>query len=311
MALTTGTATDYHDLLDKLRLWLTGTAGWTQLAWTAPASLTDTATLWVRGPGAGPDRQVFVGIQSRNDTTQPAYGWAVRGAIGYDSGLGFGQQQGSSNEVFFNTWQNSIPYWFYANDRRFIVVAKVSTVYVPMYAGFMLPFALPSEYPFPLYIAGNYQSLKPADYTNSANRFLTDPGTGSAFYRRRTSSSWHPVWHHLASGSDTYLEEGNHTTRGFLWPMAVPRNNSNAGDDWSMHGFTWLRPNINGEMPIWQSHLIDFGSQVLAGALDGVFATPGFDRASEQVVTAGGRTFRLFQNIYRSTGRDFMAIEEI
>ena len=86
MAFTTATATDYHDLLDQLRLWLVGTVGWTQLEWTPPATITDTAQLHIRGPGAGAGRETFVNIQSRVDLGFPAYGWAVSGSTGFLSG---------------------------------------------------------------------------------------------------------------------------------------------------------------------------------------------------------------------------------
>lgn len=401
MAFTTGTATDYHNLLDKLRLWLTGvgeagtptfsgtgtgtmtnvsassssvtetwtmtctatatdggtfsvsgsvsgakadaTVGiaydngliaftindgttdfalndqftvevtgnsnqWTQLRWTAPATITDTAELWVRGPGAGPDRRVIVGIQTGVNTALPAYGWELRGAISFDSTMSFSQQNGISPGSWFNTWNNSIPYWFYANDRRFIVVTQVSTSYVCMYAGFFLPFALPSEYPFPLFIAGNKRDLDVYDANVTHNRMFSDPGVGSAHYRRRSTGDWREANNHESGTGNTSL-----TANGAaLWPYRATRVDTSAdGGDWTYYGLFKLRPNANGEAPLWQCHIIDDVAETVAGALDGVFASTGFDRSTGQALSANGRSFRMFQNVFRSTPRDFIFVEEI
>lgn len=311
MAFTTGTATDYHDLLDQLRLWLTGTVGWTQLRWNAPASLTDTAELWLRGPGAGPERRVNIGIRTGANTSKPAYGWEVRGSIAFDSGVAYNQQNGVSPGSWFNLWQNSIPFWFYANDRRFIVVAKVSSTYIPMYAGFFLPFALPSEYAFPLLIGTNYRSLQTFDFDNSGNRFFIDPGLDSCFFRRRTVADWRAIENNTNSDNDN-SDPGPSNAEARMWPQSTTVTAVRASfTSWQTSGLAGLRPNALGESPLWQCHILDRDDNVMPGALDGVFATPGFNRATEQVITSSGRTFRLFQNIFRSTGRDFMAIEEI
>lgn len=309
MAFTTGTATDYHDLLDKLRLWLTGTAGWTQLNWVAPTVITDTAQLNIRGPGAGPDRQSFINIQSRNNPGAGAYGWAIRASTDFDIGEPWGGQESESPEVFFNTWENSIPYWFYANDRRFIVVAKVSSSYVSCYAGMYLPFALPSEHAFPLYVGGNYPVLAAHDESDARNRFIADPGDGAAYYRPRLNDTWQKLANHFESTSATSIAGGDDPV---LWPFRTSRADStDSENDWSQDGLSDLRPNVAGELPMWQCHIIDPQQQGMPGALDAVFATGGFGRSSEQTMTSGGRTFRLFQNINRSTERDFMAIEEL
>lgn len=309
MAFTTGTATHQNDLLDKLRLWLTGTAGWTQLAWTAGATVNDQSTLSIRGPGAGANRETFVNVQSRINQGAGAFGWAIRGAVAYDSGQPWASQPETSEEVFLNLWNQSTPYWFYANDRRFIVVAKVSTAYLSCYAGMFLPFALPTEYPFPLYIGASYPTLAPYSQANARNRFIADPGDGAAYYKPRGSSGWKKMRNHVDSGS-AYAVSGG--TDPVIWPHRVPRaSGSSSNDEWNIDGLLDLRPNVQGELPQWQCHIIDPQSAIVPGMLDGVFAAPGFGRSSEQTITAGGRTWRLFQNVFRSTGRDFMAIEVI
>lgn len=49
-------------------------------------------------------------------------------------------------------------YWFVANGRRFIIVAKVKQYYLSMYCGFMLQFGTDLENPYPVYIGGSHNN---------------------------------------------------------------------------------------------------------------------------------------------------------
>lgn len=308
MPFTTGTATDYHDLLDKLRIYLVA-QGWTQLAWTAPGSLTAIGTLSVRGTGSGAGNEVFINIQSNNRPADNSYGWKVRGATGYAAAVAWGAQANESPEVFYNLWPNTLDYWFYVNNRRFIVVAQIGVVYVSMYAGFFLPFALPAEYPFPLYIAGNMNALQEYNYGNAHSRFFVDPGINAAYYRRRLTGTWAALRNHSTSANldDCFNENSVH-----MWPFRCGR--ADTDDDqtrWEYTAFQNMKPNLNGELAMFTPHIIDSYTQIISGALDGAYVTGGFNRVPEQAVTFGARNFRLFPNIFRSRPKDFMAIEEL
>jgi hypothetical protein len=311
MSYTSGTATDYHDLLNTMRTWLTGTCGWTQLKWTAPASLTDTAELWLEAPGAGAGKRVYVGFRSINVAADGMYSWETVGATAYSTSFAFDGQAGESGSTFFNLWQNSIDYWMYANDRRVIVVAKVSSYYMSMYAGFFLPFATPDEFTQPLYIGASSATLLLYSSSNSGSRMMCDPGLGAAYYRKRSSGTWSAVGNHTAQNNTAYLPTYS-TSRHIIWPYRVARSSGSSygSKDWNaLNGLARLRPNAAGEMPLFQSHIIDTSGLEVVGALDGVFAAPGFGRTSEQTLTMDTRTFRLFQNCGRATARDFFAVE--
>ena len=220
----------------------------------------------------------------------------------------FAEQAGSSPHVYFNTWQDDIPYWFYANSRRAIIGAKVNTSYVTLYAGLFLPFALPTEYLKPFFICGNYPELATHDVANARNRMIADPGEGCAYYLNINASEWLQVENHDSSAAETSFERGS---VAFMWPhrtAIVPASGSSSG--WTANGFLKIRPNLFGEMPNWRCIIFDLQNQFAAGVLEGVYAAAGFNRVSEQEITAGAKTLRLFQNIFRSTARDFLAIEE-
>ncbi len=311
MPFTTGTSDNQNDLLLDLKTWLTGLGGgnaWTQLAWTAGATPTDIARLHIRAPGAGTGKEVFINIQTRNDPSLGAYAWAVSGAIGYDSNAAWGAQPEEGSEAIATHWENSIDYWFYANTRRVIVVAKISSSYIPLYAGFYLPFATPDEHHFPLFIGGNYPVLASYSVANTRNRFFVDPGSGAAYYKPRGSSTWRAVENHY-TGDGAVNPNGG--TNAVMWPHRVPKANPSVSDDWNKLGISSLRPNEDGELPAWTPHIIDPARTDMPGALDGVLVVPGFGRSSEQTTVIDGITYRLFQNISRSTERDFLAIAEV
>ena len=307
MAIETGTATDYKDLLTKLKTFLLA-QGWTINSFAAGATLTDLGHLYVTGPGSPGGQQPNVSIQTENDTTANAYAWKICAHTQYDAAAAFGEQPFNSPFHYFSLWPNAIDYRFYVNDRRFIVIAKIGTVYLSMYAGFFLPFALPDEYPYPYFIGATVKDLRAYNSANAMSRSFCDPGDSAASYLRRLEMNWGTFRHCSNSGSIDSYSAGENCV---VWPYRVfavdtdYRSGSLANEIFQM-----LRPNADGKMPLWQCHLLDSIGGVCAGMLDGVYATGGFNRVAEQIVSDGGTDYRLFQNTFRTRPKDFFAIEE-
>jgi len=391
MAFTSGTSTDYLDLLADFRTWITGTAGWTENSYTAshleaktvdsiaaggsgyavddtitltggtftvavvltvtsvssgavtgvdittagnytvvpgnPVSQGSTsgsgtgatfnlsfgdsaAVLELEGPGNGASARVYVNIQTYWDGVGGIYSWRLVGATGWASGVDHLSQQGAGGLCYLNLWDASIDYWFYANDRRFIIVAQVSTNYMSCYCGFGSPNALPTEYPFPLVMIASYDTPQLPGLANAANSFIADPGEGAAHYRKRSAETWAEIKNHTKSATDSQPANG---ARAFVWPhkTGVAQSGGTDGNtNWSNGAFLSMRPNFEDEMPLFQCHVIDTDDEMLVVALEGVFSTGGFNRSVEQVVTVSAQDYRLFQRVFRSSARDFMAIEE-
>lgn len=104
-ATATGTATDYNDLLDQLKTFLTTDAGLTgavpSQAWTVNKDDTTTNPneryLYLEGPGLNATDTIFVNIRRYNDTVSAQYhNWELRGAIGFDTNEPFTNQPGIS-----------------------------------------------------------------------------------------------------------------------------------------------------------------------------------------------------------------------
>lgn len=245
----------------------------------------------------------------KEDTVNGYYGFQIRCAPDFDANRDFDNQPSTSPGPFFNLWDNPMTFWVYANTRRVIIVAKVNTSYVSMYAGMFLPFSTPEEYPFPLYIGGNYGLFAEYDRQNSGNRMIASPGNQSAFCRKRDNPNWKEV-----SNFDYSVSEKNRIIDSSqcvsLWPGSTAEgwHGSNA---WTGVNFLNFKPTLTGEFPAFPAHLFDRGTGELIGALDGVFNTPGFDRVSEQEVFFGNLRYRIFQDIFRTSANNYMAIQEI
>lgn len=308
MAFTTGTVTDYKDLLSDLKDFLEAN-DWTIEAFSLGATMTDLASLVVTGPGIVGGQQPHISIATEANTGLNAYGWRVTGHPGYDSGLPFGGQINNGPIHYYLLWPNEMDYWFYVNDRRFIVVAKIGTYYMSMYAGFFLPYALPTEYPFPIFVGATASTLQVYNLNNSMIRSFCDPSQNAASYYRREGLTWGGLLnsYNATNAIDSYGSHGVPT----IWPY---RTNVVDGDlntsDQAWGFFRNLRPLANGKMPMWQVHIIDPVEAVVAGVLDGVFATGGFNRAPEQIVTVDAQDYRLFISGGVNDPKHYFAVEE-
>lgn len=309
MAFTTGSATHHNDLLDKLRLYLVA-QGWTVDDYTAGATPTDVAFLAVTGPGSLGGEQPKVSIQTAFNTGTNAYAWAVGAYPQYDDALPFGLQVLNSPLAYLLLWNGTIDYWFYVNDRRFIVVAKIGTHYMSLYAGFFLPFALPDEYRFPYYVGASHVSLQPYNLNNAGVRSFADPGRGAAYYMRRAGADWGG----FANAENTFnvLDAFAGQSGPVVWPYrgfsAEGRFESTTDIAWSF--LQRMRPLANGRMPMWQCTIMDSTDRAVQGILDGVFATSGFGRVPEQLVTVGADDYRLFISASKDTPKHYFAVEE-
>lgn len=309
MAFTSGTATDYIDLLDQLHTYLLA-QGWTIDDFNLGATVTDISDLAVTAPGAVGMQQPKFAIQTYNDTTDNAYTWKLTGYPVYDPTKLYGEQSNTSPDVHFCLHANTLDYWFYVNDTRLIVIAKIGVYYMSMYAGFFLPYALPAEYPFPYFIGATNRQPQPYNYDNSGHRSFCDPGYAAAYYMNRESA----VWTAFANSyeADNTIDNIGTWIGGTVWPYRSPYSGTSNSFffDQAPAFFEKMRPLIGGNMPIFNCQLIDASERAVVGMLDGVFATGGFNRIPEQVLTVGPDTYMLFININRSVPKGFFAILE-
>ena len=324
MAYTTGTAANNYDLLVQLKNWLTGTCGWTLLNFTDDAGAATSgpgSVVNLQGPGGGSTQEVFLNIRTVTNTALSCYSWEFNNALSYSSSALFTNQLGTCGSTFLNLWNSGMTYWFFANNRRVIVVAKTSTVYVSMYAGMFLPWANPSQFAFPLYCAGDWNQITPWTQQISGRRMMCDPAQG---YVRSQLGIWLPLQNeNLSSSTNDAARQDATGNWAKVWPwsaggMYYSGISSDTRDSWDASGgasstgggLDGLVPTAQGEHFLWPS-MIWHGAGPQLGVLDGVYCLGGVGLSSEAAVTIGSRNFLVFQNVHRNSGNDFFAVEEI
>ena len=249
------------------------TAGqaWDQLTWDGGRELQ------IEGKGVGGNDQIFMGIQIVDNLTAPYYNWSLRAADGYLPANDYASQPNASNNTYMLCWNDVTPYWFIANGRRFIIVAKSNTAYHSLYGGLYLPYATPREWPYPVMISGS-SPYSNHNYTSSdaRDRSIVNPSQNACYVRYIDGT-----WSNFGNISYNY---GNWIGGNNLWPgySSVMRS---------------LAMGEDGSMPLYPVILDmnDHGGNV-CGELQGVFQVPGIGNVSENTVTIGGVTYVVFQS---------------
>lgn len=309
MAVYTGTSTSYKDLLDDVRGHLV-TSGWTVDSYVTNVGLTTQDTLYIRGPGSTVTEDVHILIRTNANSTLGIWNWEIRGAIGYDSTLSFINQPGVSPSTFALLWENSIPYWLYVSNRRFILVAKVAATYHAIYAGFFAPFATPAAYPYPLYIAADYYKQDIYTITDSAYRNFADPGEDAA-YVRNPDGTWGTIANHeiFVGDVDRFLSSADGQFR--MWPYTSGAGFSSQKSTLNGLEYRSLQNVANSNLVI---PLHVFGNAInsgVIGVLEGAYYVPGFGVSPEQTTTIGADTYRIFPNINRTSYNHYFAVREV
>lgn len=298
MAYEIGTATNFSDLATKLVTFLTTVLPVGQ-RWTVMRDNVESGydrNLILRGPGLAGTDQIFVLIGLYKNVGSDYYNWEIRGATGYNSGDIWLNQPGISSPAYLTLWNSSIPYWFVGNGRRFIVEAKISTVYVTAYGGFIIPHGLPNEYPYPLFIGANHrtQAIRWSDASASAKCFwsgCTSSLTSATGYLRLPGGAWKDFGSHSTGGDSS----GSSSTAGKMWPYGYdPENTEKVFGSTTEYSL----------LPIVLYSTADGGN--IYGELDGVYHISGFQNATENTTTVAGVTHVTFQNVHR-TARQWYA----
>lgn len=247
--------------------------------------------LYLQGPGLAGTDEVHMVIENDVNATEDYYNLNFKGMIDYNSveHLAPNNQPGISGMCSMQFWDDDITYWVIADGRRFILLAKVSTVYQSGYFGFYLPYATPGQLPYPIIIGGTYSTTGLRWSSESVNhRGVFDPATNNVRLRK-INGNWLSIRNKYQSGASEITEY-----------------KSNIGP-WNSN--QTVRENIDGSYAIEASEIYsdDDGGNVF-GSLDGIFWISGFSNASENALTIGGDEYIVIQNVFRTGFSDYMAV---
>jgi hypothetical protein len=305
MAWTSGIALHTRDLLDRLRVFLTTDLlpieqRWVALRFSVTAT---TQELILKAPGLAGADEIFGGVRSDDNATAGTSVWELNGFIGYNPLAPFYAQPGAiaGPLPMLSLWNAAIPYWFVADGRRVMVVAKISTVYEAMHLGFILPYATPGQYPYPLLIGGSMTGQRGRHYsvTGANHRHFVDPGEetqsnpNTACLLRGVSGAWLPYQNVTGAGTETRYDG----PRG-IWPT----NHAALGA---------VREAPDGRYVLTPLVLAQYNAVAdhdLLGELDGATWISGFNNAAENLIQVGGVDHLVVQNVYRTGVRDYWAL---
>lgn len=268
---------------------------WFEEAWVpsyASSSVAEDRMFFIRGPGLAGQDAIHVQLYTHRNEVSDWYNWRINGAAGFnpDASPLYGGQPGydGGSVTAMMLWNQTLPYWFIANGRRFIIVAKISTVYQSCYGGFILPYGLPSEYPYPLAIGGSFNGN--ARWSNDSPDHLNWTNPNSTLRLRQPDGNWLTFENYYNSGN-TAARRTSHN----VWPTAAMNN---------------PRPSIDGAYSLnpLVLHSSGQGGNVY-GEFQGVRRVSGYANASENTQQVGDSTWLVVQDGFRTGVDNYFAIE--
>ena len=286
---------------------------------------------------AGAD-EIFTGIRTEYDVTNDWYNLFLNGYSGFDP----------TNQDFFRLpgalpslangdssvsvipmvpcWNQNMTYWFAASGRSFRLGLKVSTSFEGAYLGFLLPYATPTQYPYPLVVAG---SLVPTDAnrttawrysytnyfhsvfptasnasiyaeTNSGTLVVKEPsGTWRQCGNRGSSSDANFISRNEVGLTYPYLPSGPY---GGVWPNCTFSLSSSEGSlpqGTLINGGYMLEPIIP---------FLIFPERLVLGELEGVTVISGLGNAAENTLVNNGVNYVVLQNVGRTESNEYWAM---
>ena len=279
--------------------------------------------LYLMGVGTAGADEILTCLRTYYDTGDDYHNWKMAGMTGYSASVDLSLQPGVTQGRLprMLLWNDFIEYWFIANGRRYIVVAKVSSVYECMYAGFILPFGLPTQFPYPLAIGGSAVPTTVAlDHRYSSiasnHRAFTNPFGGSASVIPQgtfdtTTSTYANTLKFLQGTSWVgFKNKTSPTSYGMtnvVWPYCSGIWSPTFYNDFSL----LLRENIDGSYPVFPLvPIVHSPNNGIAGELQGCFAVPGIGGiAAEDTFTISGDTYVAFPCVPNAGRSDFWALK--
>lgn len=213
------------------------------------------------------------------------------------------------------TKTTGIAYWLVVNGGRYILVCRVSGVYLAAYSGFILPHEVPADYPWPMAVGAVYDvaTTRWDLSTEGGFRNFWDPGTSSnSILTPGCLSVMQPngAWREFANRANSGGSEGaasNHDSaqRGLTWPYAFQAASST-------QQVAFFRDCLDGSLPLLPVILaitphVGFAGAVL-GEFDGVYAMNGFGNTAEALTRDGAVDVLSVPNAFRTSRQHWAGI---
>ena len=142
----------HYNLLSRIEELVTASGeGWTQMRYDTSG---DNHELILKGEGLTGSEEIYVGFRTYQDAGADYYNIVAAAFTGYVSGDNFDDQpQALLSGV--PAHNQRIDYWLSWNEQHIKMGLKVGTpVYESAYVGKFLPYARPSQFPYPIICGG-------------------------------------------------------------------------------------------------------------------------------------------------------------
>lgn len=267
---TTGIA--HKELLLRIQA-LAELNGWTTLRYKTDDPVSH--ELILQGEGLAGTDEIFIGFRTYDNVAADYYNIAVAGFTGYVAGNAWAAQPGIF-ESGIPAHNQRIDYWLQVNARRINLGLKIGTpVYTSGGAGFFLPYCLPSQYPYPLYVAGMFNGAEAKRYSDPVMS-MPWKGNRANFRMRWFDGTWKQ-------------------------PRTVPWDTPYVG------GSTSQLRDTNGQYPVLPVQLYDTTPNIY-GVLDGIGYVSNFNNTVESTVSAAGDDWLCLQDVGRTSFNDYFAM---
>lgn len=236
--------------------------------------------LIMKAPGLTGLEEIYIGLRTYHSVASDYYNVLAGVFTGYVPGNTFDTQPGAFL-AGCPAHNNRIDYWLTMNGQRIALAMKVGTpVYEHVYLGKFLPYARPSQYPYPVICGGTLVGAAATRFSESTHDFYLR-GAASARMGLRTPGGWISPWCYPwgnafltgTSASSTQLQARDTETQYPLLPVELHDNSAN-----------------------------------LYGQLDGIFHVSGFNNAVENTLTIGSDDYVVMQSVARTGHTDYYAM---
>ncbi|QIQ65831.1 virion structural protein [Pseudomonas phage Epa38] len=282
--------------------------------------------------------EIYTGIRSEYDSAAGWYNLFMNGYTGYDANeMSWFNQPGALYQFgaqyplavpMVPLWNAAMPYWFVASGRSFRFAVKVSTSYEGGYLGFILPYATPNQFPYPLAVGGSLVpqvNVRSAEwrysYANWRHGVYPGPGADSS---PSSEGRWATLYLRNPDGEWGYF--ANRPNNGLAQPegiygptqsYSIPFSPSSGwrsvwphcmNDQWTA-GKLPYRDCLGGGYVLQPCVLLQRApfAQVF-GELEGTFSISGYQNAAENTTIYNGKTHVVFQQAYRNSVHEFWAL---
>ncbi len=330
MAYEIGTATNYSNLLARLKDFISDPSriigddpnmdelvaidsdlgsGEVSQVWTINRYAAGDEMI-AHGPGLSGDIDTYIGIKLENGTIGAGdfYNWLLQGFTGYSGGDNFGDQPGAMDVIYpphVLLWNNPIDYWFFANGRRIIVVANVGgTVYEMCYLGLLLPYATPTQYPYPLVVGGTWGQPDGTD-----GRYSDVTVKHSAFFDDRNTAQNYALSGILKVMYGTIWASYNN---GMLSTFSERYVNP-WGRYFTSHEVAWqaLRGQLDTGYTLFPVVVVNRDPAIaMLGEMHGVYGVATDTPVVLDEITIDAEEYIVFPNVFRTSAYSYCAIKK-